>query len=670
VLVLAVFAFARAVFGEDERALIATLLTASTPLVWVTALRPLSDMAGLAAAFVSLALLARVRRDEADHPDAGSSWPLVAGALMAAWAVGFRSQMALLTMPALALVLLRSRKTAAVKVRAIAAAAIGALSWAVPLIAANGGPQAYLQALGSQAGEDFAGVTMLWLYPTPRVALFALLNTFVLPWDCAVLAGVVLAIAAAGAMLCVLRDRPALLGLFVVFGPYLAFHLSFQETPFTRYALPLVPMVAMLASMPLSVAPRAVTIAATTALAAAGLWFAAPAGMAYGRTPDPASALISEMKIMAAQGSNPLVGMHRRIWSETRRARPWAGGFPGRLLETPRDYEWLEITREWLEGPQEDTWFIADPRRTDLALFDNEYRRTREYRWPLDRVAYLGGVRPDELDWHVYSDPGWFLERGWALTPEIAGITERDGWGPHRRPSVGWIRRRNEEALLMIGGRHLGGEAEGAARITVTIDGRAVSTIDAGPGFFLKFIPIPAGTLVGEGRYAQLAVTAASARSGAAAPTVAIEQFNLQARDVVQFGFAEGWHEAEYNPRTAKLWRWMSEAAALQVHHGGGPVTIQIRGESPRRYYDDAPVLRVKAGDQTLGELRPDRDFVMQVAADAAALDASAGRVQLESSAFFVPGDRDGTADRRHLALRIYSVRVGRGTGALRGQSP
>ena len=207
---------------------------------------------------------------------------------------------------------------------------------------------------------------------------------------------------------------------------------------------------------------------------------------------------------------------------------------------------------------------------------------------------------------------------------------------------------------MLIGGRHLGGDGEPPVRITVTLDGRALSAFDTGPGFFLEFVPLAAGTLVGEGRYAQLAVTAANAQAGAPAPRVAIEQFNLQARDVVQFGFAQGWHEPEYNPRTATLWRWMSEAAALPVHHGGGPVTIEIRGESPLRYYDDPPLLRVRAGDRTLGELRPDRDFVMRVTADAAALDASGGRVQLESSAFFVPGDREGTADRRHLALRIY----------------
>ena len=657
-LVIAMFSFSRWVFDDDERALIATLLTATTPLVWFSAVRPLSDMAGLAAAFASIAALACASRDESIGWNGRRGWLLVTGAFLAAWAAGFRSQAVLLTMPMLALVLVRTQMPAAVRIRAVAAAAVGGLVWGVPLIVANGGPQEYLRALGSQAGEDFAGVTMLWLYPSPRVAVFALLNTFVLPWDSPMLAGVVLALAAAGAMLCVRHQRAAIVTLIVVFGPYLAFHLLFQETPFTRYALPLVPLVGMLAAVLLSTARRAATVVATVGLAAAGLMLGGPAAVAFGRTPGPGSALVSEMKQMAGQGSNPLVAMHRRAWSETRRARQWAAGTPGRLLESPRDYEWLEVTREWLEGPPADTWFIADPRRTDLALFDGENRRSREYRWPLNRVAYLGGVRPDELDWHIYSNPGWFLERGWALTPEIAGITERDGWGPHRRPSVGWIRRRNEEARLMIGGRHLGAAGEPPARVTVTIDGRPATAFETGPGFFLKFVPLAPGTLVGDGRYAALTVAASSAQTGAAAPRVALEQFNVQAPDVVQFGFGEGWHEPEYNPRTARLWRWMSDAASLQVHHGGGPVTIEIRGESPMRYYDEPPLLRISAGGRTLGELRPDRDFVMEVTADVATLDASGGRVLFESSAFFVPGDREGTADRRHLALRVYSVRV------------
>jgi hypothetical protein len=363
------------------------------------------------------------------------------------------------------------------------------------------------------------------------------------------------------------------------------------------------------------------------------------------------------MQLLAAHGGTPVVAMHRRIWSESRRARQWSGGLPGRLLESPRDYEWLEATRAWRDGDDAETWFLADPRRTDLALIDAEYRRMREYRWPFAPRVYEGGARPDELDWHIYTRPGWFLGRGWALTPEVAGIAERDGWGPHRRPSVGWARRRAGAALIVLGGRHLGGPDAPAARIIVALDNRNVAAFDVGPGQFLEFLKLPAGTLEGEGLYAKLTVSAGAVDSGAA-PPVALEQFNLQAPDVVQFGFGRGWLEPEYNPRTAQSWRWMSPSAALQIHHADRDVVMSIRGESPLRYYDEPPVLQVVAGGTTLGEFKPTADFAVDVPVPAAVLAATGGRVQLESSEYFVPGDRDGSADRRRLAYRIYSVRV------------
>ena len=51
--------------------------------------------------------------------------------------------------------------------------------------------------------------------------------------------------------------------------------------------------------------------------------------------------------------------------------------------------------------------------------------------------------------------PGWMLDRGWALTAEVGGITARDG-RVRTGAGVAWIRRRSDEALLMIGGRNLG----------------------------------------------------------------------------------------------------------------------------------------------------------------------------------------------------------------------
>ena len=664
VLTMAMFSFCRSVFGDGERALIAAVLTVVTPLMWFTSLRPMSDVPGLAMAFVSLALVARACL-RADNWNRRRTGLLVAGAFIAAMSVGFRSQMALLTLPFAAWAAIQARIPARVRASAAGTIVVGGLAWGVPLIIESGGLEEYARALGGQAGEDFTGVVMLWTHPTPRVALTAFLNTFTLPWDSPLLAGVVLSVAGGGFVLCALRARAACVAMLVTFVPYLAFHLLFQETLTTRYALPIVPLVAMCAAVCLASATRSATAVATLVLVAACLSLAVPTALAYRRTASPAFAALSEMELVD-RGGQPLIGMHRRIWSETRRARSWTGAPRGRLLSVPRDYEWLEVTRAWRGGDTARTWFLADPRRTDLALIDSEYRRTREYRWPLDHVAYLGGGRPDELDWHIYDAPGWFLEQGWALTPEIAGITERDGWGPHRTPSVGWIRRRSEPTLLMLGGRHLGGADEPAARISVLIDDRLAGSFDADPGFFLRFFPLDAAALAGDGTFARLTVSARSVRDGSPPPRVSLEQFNLQSRDIVQFGFADGWQEPEYNPRAARLWRWMSETAHLQVHTARRNVIIEIRGESPMRYYDEAPLLRVTAGERVLGEWRPDRDFVMEVSAPADALAASAGMVTLHSSAFFVPGEREGTADRRRLALRIYSVRV-HGVG---GQSP
>ena len=658
VLLVAVFLFCRFLFQENLQPYVAMVLVGAAPLLWFTALRPLSDVSGLAAAFASLAALMAVANPPRDEWTPGRVRLLLAGAFMAGFSGGFRSQMIVLTLPLLAWVLV-SRRTAmraGLRGGAIACAAAGVLAWAVPLIIDSGGPGDYLQALGGQAGEDFSGVAMLWTHRSRQVALDAVLNTAMVPWDSALLAGIMLALAASGFLFCVLRDRRSALITTIVFGPYLLFHLLFQETVTTRYALPLVTAVAILSAVVLAQARAAAAAIGCAVLAASCLIQAVPAGLAFGRSQSPIIAAIAEMKVLAAHGGEPVVVMHRRVRSESRRARQWAGALPGLLLESPRDYEWLESVRAWRDG-REEIWIVGDPRRTDLALIDDEYRRTREYRWPFDGAVYQGGSRPGELDWHIYDAPGWFLGRGWALTPEVAGITERDGWGPHRRPSEGWVRRREGEAVMVLGGRHLGNPGEPPAKITVAIGGERLASFEVQPGYFLEFLRLGSRQLAGDGRYAALAVTAEAVGPGAA-PRVALEQFNLQSPDVVQFGFDDGWLETEYDTQTARSWRWMSPAASLLVHNAGRDIVISIAGESPLRYYDEPPAFRVVAGTTTLGEFRPESDFALDVTVPAAVLAASGGRVQLQSSESFVPADRDGSPDRRHLALRIYAVRV------------
>jgi hypothetical protein len=651
VLPLLLFAFFRGIDGDARRAAIATLLAICAPLVWFSGVRPLSDMAGLAAAFAALAALVPALRAS---PSPSSSTPrsLIVGAFLAGLSIGFRSQMALLTMPVLAVVIATERARA---IKLVTAAAVGVAVWAIPLVLLNGGIGGYLHALGSQAGEDFSGVVMLWTHRTVRVALAVFLQTFVRPWDSPILGGIMIVLAAAGAGVLAFRSWRALAVVLIAFGPYAVFHIVFQETVTLRYALPIMPLVAYLAAVVLSEADRRAAFVAAGALAGVSLAAAAPATAAFARTPSPIFGVLSEMRLLQQRGASPIVGMHRRVFTESRRARVFDGEVPGTLLPAPRDFEWLELTRTWREQQADEAWFVADPRRTDLALIDLAHTRTRQYRWPMKGAVYVGGARPDELDWHIITDPGWFLEHGWSLTPETAGIADREGWGPHRRPSVGWIKRRSTEATMMIGGRHLG--AGQPVRIVARIDDRPVSTFDAQPGYFLRFVDLPAGSLTGDGKYAKLTVSAESTEGGPV-PPVGIEQFNLQDNDRVQYGFDEGWFEPEYNPATARSWRWMSTKAIVSVRGGGRGVTMRVGGESPLRYFPSAPLVRVSAGDRVLAEWRPAADFTFDVRIPGDLLAAAQGRIVITSDRDFVAGEREGTADRRRLAVRIYRLSI------------
>ncbi len=79
---------------------------------------------------------------------------------------------------------------------------------------------------------------MLYLNPTPRNAAFALVRTFVHPWDSPALATVVLALAAFGFVQVAWRERRTMVAIVAMTAPYLLFHLVFQDTAFVRYALP------------------------------------------------------------------------------------------------------------------------------------------------------------------------------------------------------------------------------------------------------------------------------------------------------------------------------------------------------------------------------------------------------------------------------------------------
>lgn len=622
----------------DSTAWWTTVVVAASPLYWFTALRPLSDATGFCAAIWPMALVA-------GRPRARG---LLAAAFVAALAIGIRTQTAMLTIPLLlTAVILRGQ--ARVAIGAAAAFAAGVAIWAVPLVLASGGVTAYLRALGSQAGQDFTGVVMLWTHHSPRVVLFALVNTFVWPWDWALGVGMcVLAVLGAGRLLWRTPRRAVMVG--VAFMPYAIFHLLFQETATTRYALPLLVPVAYAALTALEGASSTLLPAGACAMAILSLSVALPASARYAREGAPVFRAFDDMTTTAHSGDRvDAIGLHASL----RRAAEWAAPIlPAPVITGRHGEEWQGLVALWRSRPDARVWFAADPLRTDLQLFDPHARDlARAYRWGFVEPPLVGGARPDDVNWYRMRPPGWMLDRGWSLTAEIGGIRAREGAGPDVLPAVAWLRRGASDLTVLVGGRNLGAPRDGADTLTATIGSVPLATIPAPPGYFMQRFTVPAARLTAASAYVPLAFAADTGP-----PIVSLEQFDAEPPGVPMFGYDAGWYEPEYDARTGRSWRWMSDRAALWLRPVGRTVTLRVSGESPLRYFKAPPHVRFLAAGHEIASFDPASDFTWTIAVPAEAL-GSDGRLRVEASEAFVPAAA-GALDQRRLALRIYRVTI------------
>ena len=262
--------------------------------------------------------------------------------------------------------------------------------------------------------------------------------------------------------------------------------------------------------------------------------------------------------------------------------------------------------------------------------------------------------------------PGWFLGEGWALSPEIAGVSNVDGKGPSRGGAEGWMRRSAAPRRLVVGGRNLGGPGAPVVRFALRLGDRVVDSWDVAPnpGFFVRSMTIDGSAVAPGGSELEAFVVTAAAGDGAVGqvPT-AIEQFGLQPLDAVQFAFAEGWHEDEFQPRTGLRWRWSSGESWLQVWPVDRDVRIRLAAESPLKTFDEAPIVKLTAGARELARATPGDAFAIDVIVPADVLRAANGRIVLRSSRTFVPADNVSAGDprrgdRRALGLRVFEAAV------------
>ena len=622
----------------------ATALTVAAPLFWISGVRPMSDLPGLALALLSLALMV----------GADTRASMLAGALVAGLAAGVRVQTALVTLPALAFLMWTRRESPRAILQAVSALAVGGLTWAVPLLWLSGGLSGYLAALGSQAGEDFAWVDMLWANPTPRRIATALTDSFVRPWSSNGVAAVVGLLAFVGLLVEARGKRRALALLFVAFGPYALFHLLLQETSHVRYALPLIPPVAWLASRALVQVGRIGSMFAFVIVAVC-LVDAVPSSATYAAQRHPAFRAIGDMG-REAEGALPGgVFSHYALYRSLQAAAP--RHLP--VVAPVRNKEWMGVLDYFRRGESGTVWFLADPRRTDLDLFDRRsLSKDKGYAWDAAERPEFGGARPSGAEWYRMTPPDWMVGEGWSLTPEAGGRVRAEGSGLDHRPIEALVRRQPGPVLILVGGYYLGDPSATASTLTLELDGSVADSWthdhrSAGPGF-LHVTRLPGGIPAGEGAYATVRLTARNAAGGAAGE-MAIRQFDAHRESGSMLAFGRGWFEDEYDPATGLRWRWSSDRSDLFVVAGAG-TTLVLRGESPLKYFDEAPIVRVTTGATTLGEYRPDADFAWRIPIPRGTVPSGGGAVTVSLDRVYLPGAAEGTSDTRRLGLRIFGA--------------
>jgi hypothetical protein len=584
----------------------------------------------------------------------GSRW--LGAAFVAGVALGVRVQTSLLTLPLLGVLSLVHARRAGMRTLPpiVGAFVLGVLLWAIPLLFTLGGPAEYFRLLTTVAVDDVQGVEMIATQFSPRLVVTALARTLLVPWGSALLGSIVIITSSIGAISLLRSRRPTLALAAVSGGPYLVFHLLFQETASIRYALPMVPVVALLVAGTPVIHRRWLCAPLVVALLAGLATTTVNAAVGYARTESPVARALQDANTESARRSAaPTFAFHHSVERAIRGA-----SWPGPMLTAPVRYEWLELAKYWLAGHRDAVWFLADARRTDLGLIDPMARRlVKSYQWPTVAESLLGGIQPPRVTWYEMTPPGWFLMRGWALTPEVAGVSARDRRQPGTDGAFGYIKRRPEPALMLIGGRNLGGPCDTAARIEVLIDGQphASWTVQSRAAF-LERIPLRAGALAGEGHYAEVKVVARDVAPEQRVVDVSLEQFDVQSPGAVIVGFDRGWHMPELDAATGLGWRWTDEVAELSIESFGQDVLLSIRGESPLRYFQQSPHVVIRAGQVTLASFQPASDFDWTVTVPAEALASTGGRIAIEADQSFVPNEASGNGDLRRLALRVFAV--------------
>lgn len=618
----------RAVAGRVAGAL-ATVIVLFNPLVWLNSVRPMSDTTGLFAVVSAQALLVlAIQRRDSDGEQADRLWRW--GALIAGLALGIRVQAIVLVGPVLLYGWWQRRSLWHGTTLYFS---IGIALWLIPLIALSGGPI-----------RLWNGFVELVLHAVPVEPLLSRLtvdrasaaarSSFVVAWGPTWLAVTMLALAGLGAALVFSQDRRRLALIAVLFLPYASYHYLLQMTEVLRYAIPIVPLVAVLAVEPLVRWRQWLGVPLPLAGAAfigAASFITLPALHAYSTTPSPMAQAIAGVRERVAALPDAIVSGHYMF----NRYLAWLPEEVRVLRPKPR-VEWRQLAEYWKGGGRQPILFLRDTMRPSLRLVSRRSQKSlNSYRWPPVLQHFLDGALPSRIELIQIDPPRWFAESGFFLSEE-AGLMNDVASEAHR--------------LLVSAGHQpqtvlLSGSVPGKAPVPVTlrIGERAVQqwvfdgqfTVQADLDAFPPkgYVPV---TLEAAAPVIFSAVQLEEAEHGSVRPSA-------------------GFHHPERDER-AVLFRWMGPEARAVVVLRRQRARLRLRGQVPIEYYELPVTVSLWIDEQTLATVViGSKEFVLEhdLPPDVTGRPRT---LRLHTSHYFVPNDVERNGDRRQLSLRVYEL--------------
>ena len=607
----------------------ASVVTLTTPLIWFNGVRPMSDLTGLFVTLVAQCLLLMgSRRMTAGLARGRGLW--LAGVCAAGLAPGVRLQTVFLVMPLLLVGWIRHRE---IRLRTSAWLAVSVGAWFVPVLYFSGGPAPYFRSFALLLA-DALPVEPLVAHVTIRRVAGAVLDTFVNPWTTLWLAVPVLVLAAIGTISLLRSNWRALAWLLVLFLPYTAYHLLLQNTPTIRYAVPIIPMVSLLATVAVCSGSwsrwrRRAALAAGVAFTAGAGVATVPALVAYHATPGPAAHALDYLRGMSGHDAMLVSGHYVFTRYLSRLDETFDIRFPvvGNDLRPVFEY--------WKSGGRKPVLFLKNPARMSLLLLSSDTQTlVQRWNWPDSVLPFLKGERPLLTELWRIEPPRWFSDSGLLTSPE-AGAPESVARQPHRF----FLRPSGRRRVLIASGRL---PERDSADVALQVGGRVLNRFRVRRDFTLTAMVEPNSQA---GAYVPVAFETS-------APALLTDVW-VAPEGQPSILPANGFYTPERDGRLA-LFRWIAPRAEAAVYLPVERGHLRIRGQIPAKYYELPATLSLEWGGRPLGSV--------SIATPSFEFDSTLPRLEtgqgwgtlvLTSSHSFVPDVRQHNGDVRRLAIRI-----------------